>query len=232
MGGDVRVRQLVHHTSGLTDRDHSAFPGLPVTGCRAGQRRQARRYPAPSKSSPLPRAPRTGTRTAATTCWGTSSRASPAGPLPISRAIDCSHRSACATPSSETHPRRLPPNAARGHFEAVDGKTYVEPARSTPSAPGGSGRRPSDLAHVGRSLLRHGFAATAARAPRQPRRRDADPLRVGPVGPHASRAADPQSWRLVPGLELEDGAVPDRANDGDRAREHRAARRELRWPSG
>ena len=32
---DVRVRHLIHHTSGLPDRDHSAFPGVPVTGVPA-----------------------------------------------------------------------------------------------------------------------------------------------------------------------------------------------------
>jgi len=32
---DVRVRHLVHHTSGLRDRDHTLFPGVPVTGVPA-----------------------------------------------------------------------------------------------------------------------------------------------------------------------------------------------------
>ena len=100
--------------------------------------------------------------------------------------------------------------------------------RSTRSARAGCGRPPPTSPGGTPRPTTHGRWSRPARRARRARRRHADPLRVGRVGPDAPRAADPQPRRLVPGVGVEDGPVPDAAHDRDRAREPRGPRRRAR----
>jgi CubicO group peptidase (beta-lactamase class C family) len=163
---DVRVRHLVHHISGLRDRDHSQFAGVPLTG-----------VPARSSEDELERvrgvaALATPPGTAYRYCnrgyhllAAVVARASGSSVAEIARARlfdplgmrDSFFRDA-RTP--------LPDRAARGHFEAVDGATYVEPAGFHAVGAGGLWTTVGDLAtwdaafydegHVAPRLARRG----------------------------------------------------------------------------
>jgi CubicO group peptidase (beta-lactamase class C family) len=124
----MRVRQLVHHTSGMRDRDHSMHPGVPVTG-----------VPARGNEEELDRI---RVVRALATEPGTEYRYANRGYHLLGHAVARASGSPVARFAhdrlfeplgmTETFFRDaltpLPPNAARGHFEAVDGNTYVEPA--------------------------------------------------------------------------------------------------------
>jgi len=124
----VRIRHLVHHTSGIPDPNLSTHDGMPVGGVRAWD--SDRMLGEIRAVETLASAP--GTRYAySNRGYNLLSQviASAAG----QRLSTCA-RERLLTPLGmrdtffRDAPTPLPPSAARGHFEAVDGRTYVEPA--------------------------------------------------------------------------------------------------------
>jgi CubicO group peptidase (beta-lactamase class C family) len=165
-GKDVHVRHLVHHTSGLRDRDYSQHAGVPVTGVPARSSKEElddiRRMPE------LVAAPGTAYRycnRGYRLLAAVIARASGSSVAEIARRRlfeplgmgDSFFRDAL-TP--------LPARAARGHFEAVDRNTYVEPAAFHAVGAGGLWTTVDDLAtwdaafydgaHVAQRLARRG----------------------------------------------------------------------------
>lgn len=162
----TRVRQLVHHTSGMRDRDHSLHPGLPVTGVRErGNEDDLARIRAVNELAAAP---------------GTEYHYANRGYHLLGHVVARTSGTSVARfaherffePLSMTETffrdalTPLPPNAARGHFEAVDGNTYVEPALFHAVGAGGLWTTASDLAtwdaafyddsHVAPRLARRG----------------------------------------------------------------------------
>ena len=229
------MRHLVHHTSGLIDRDLNDVPGCArsrgVPG--AGQRRPARarsagrraRVPA-GLALPLlePRLPpaRTGRR---------GGRRPIAGRRFAERAALRAARHD-ATPSSGTRRRTLPPAAARGHFVAVDGRTYVEPAAFHAVGAGGLWTTVDDLARWDAAFYDPdgGRAAAWRRAARSTTARrsttagDCRCARIAACRSTVTAARSPDGRRRWCGS-------PTRAHDRRRACEPRAGGREQRWRS-
>ena len=165
-GRQVRVRHLVHHTSGLRDRDHSMFPGVPIGG-----------VPARDNDDELERIRRVNALAAPP---GTEYRYTNRGYHLLGHVVARASGSSVAAVARERlvaplgmqdsffrdAPTPLPPNAARGHFEAVDGGTYVEPAAFHAVGAGGLWTTVGDLArwdaafydrsHVAPRLARRG----------------------------------------------------------------------------
>lgn len=165
-GEQVRVRHLVHHTSGLRDRNHSMFPGVPVHG-----------VPARGNDDELERIRRVQELAAAP---GSEYRYTNRGYHLLGHVIARTSGSSVAELARERlfaplgmrdsffrdAPTPLPPNSARGHFEAVDGDTYVEPAAFHAVGAGGLWTTVGDLAtwdaafydrsHVAPRLARRG----------------------------------------------------------------------------
>jgi CubicO group peptidase (beta-lactamase class C family) len=143
---EMRVRHLVHHTSGLRDRDYSGFPGVPITG-----------VPARANDDELDRI-RTVEKLAAPP--GTEYRYTNRGYHLLGHVVARASGSPVATVANERFfaplgmkdsffrdtPTPLPSAAARGHFEAVDGGTYVEPAAFHAIGAGGLWTTVGDLA--------------------------------------------------------------------------------------
>jgi CubicO group peptidase (beta-lactamase class C family) len=160
-GRDVRVRHLVHHTAGVPDRDLADLPGVPVEGV-------------PSRGSDqvldeirgLP-----GLMFEPGSTYRYSNRGYHLLAHAIGRAagepIAALARRRVFEPLGMTRsffrdaPAELPMDAARGHFEAVDGSIRVEPARFHAVGAGGLWTRVSDLARWDRA-----FYDGAAIAPR------------------------------------------------------------------
>ncbi len=145
-GRDVRVRHLVHHTSGIVDRDFSAFPGVPTTGIpgwgnddllaeirgiEALASAPGSRYAYSNRGYHL-----LGqiVATASDQPLAAFARERIFSPLGMN---DTCFRD---TPSE------LPASAARGHFVAIDGRTYVEPAAFHAVGAGGLWTTIEDLA--------------------------------------------------------------------------------------
>lgn len=145
-GTDVRVRHLVHHTSGIPDRDLSEVAGMPVEG--VPPRHSDQLLDEIRGVHDLTFAP------------GSAYRYSNRGYHLLAHALG----RAAGAPVADLARRRLfdplgmddsffrdvpselPPHAARGHFEAVDGGTYVEPARFHAVGAGGLWTNVHDLA--------------------------------------------------------------------------------------
>jgi CubicO group peptidase (beta-lactamase class C family) len=143
--GGVRVRHLIHHTSGITDRDREGPPpppaGLDAWGnadVMAGIRRlDATSFPPGSR-------------------YAYSNRGYQLLGQVIAVAAETSFAGLAAdrllAPIGMTHSffrdaeTPLPPTAARGHFEAHDGRVYVEPARWHAVGAGGLWTTADDLA--------------------------------------------------------------------------------------
>jgi CubicO group peptidase (beta-lactamase class C family) len=142
----MRVRHLAHHTSGMRDRDHSMFPGVPVTGVPARSNDdELERIRAVERLASPPGARYRYTNRGYHLLGHVVARASGTSvarlaeerlfaPLGMRRTF---FRDAATT---------LPPDAARGHFEAVDGRTYVEPAAFHAVGAGGLWTTVGDLA--------------------------------------------------------------------------------------
>jgi CubicO group peptidase (beta-lactamase class C family) len=142
----VRIRHLVHHTSGLADRDHSMFPGLPVTG-----------VPARSNDDLMADLRRVDTLASPP---GTAYRYTNRGYHLLGQAVAAASGRSVASLAAERlfaplgmrdtffrdSPTALPPSAARGHFIAVDGNAYVEPAAFHAVGAGGLWTTAGDLA--------------------------------------------------------------------------------------
>jgi CubicO group peptidase (beta-lactamase class C family) len=165
-GERIRVRHLIHHTSGMRDRDYGLHPGVPVDG-----------VPARSNDDELERI-RAVDELAAPP--GTEYRYTNRGYHLLGQVVARASGTSVARVAHERlfEPIRmhetffrdamtsLPPNAARGHFEAVDGRTYVEPARFHAVGAGGLWTTVGDLArwdgafyderHVAPRLARRG----------------------------------------------------------------------------
>jgi CubicO group peptidase (beta-lactamase class C family) len=156
----VRVRHLIHHTGGIPDRDLNEYPGVPIDGVPARGSTEAlkeiRRLPEPA-SEP-------GTR------YRYSNRGyhllgqvvSSAAGRPI--AAFAHDRIFAPLGMRETFfrdgPTELPRAAARGHFEAVDGATYVEPARFHAVGAGGLWTTVGDLARWDATFYEEGALAS------------------------------------------------------------------------
>jgi CubicO group peptidase (beta-lactamase class C family) len=125
---DVHVRHLVHHTSGVTDRDFSDFPGVPIVGVPGWGNddllaeiraidalafEPGSRYTYSNRGYHL-----LGQTIAAAAGRSLAALAEERifGPLGMTATF---FRDA---------PSELPLTAARGHFVALDGRTYIEPA--------------------------------------------------------------------------------------------------------
>jgi CubicO group peptidase (beta-lactamase class C family) len=144
-GDEVRVRHLVHHTSGIADRNHADFPGVPIEGVPARDSddtiEEIRRLDGPV-SPP-------GTR------YRYANRGYHLLGYVVARAAGVSVASFAHerlfSPLGMTDsffrdaPTALPDHAARGHFEAVDGRTYVEPALFHAVGAGGLWTNVADL---------------------------------------------------------------------------------------
>lgn len=142
----IRVRHLVHHTSGIADRELTDFPGVPIEGVAARHSDNAieeiRGLEAPSFPP------------------GTRYRYSNRGYHLLGHVVAEAARVSVASFAHDRlfsplgmhdsffrdAPSELPGHAARGHFEAVDGRTYVEPARFHAVGAGGLWTNVADLA--------------------------------------------------------------------------------------
>lgn len=177
-GQDVRLRHLLHHTSGLTDRDHGAFPGVPVTGVPGWDDDDVlddiREVPA--LAFPV----------------GTTYRYTNRGYHLLARAVERVADRSVATLAHERlfGPLRmrdtffrgkptvlLPPRAARGHFEALDGATYVEPAAFHAVGAGGLWTTAQDLSRWDASFYEVG--SLASRLTRRGALDDGTPIHYG-----------------------------------------------------
>ena len=165
-GDRVRVRHLVHHTSGIRDRDHIAYPGVPVGGVPAWDNE----HELADVRSTTTLATRPGTR------YGYANRGYHLLGHVVAQTIGTTVAHFAAARLFEPLGMRdtffrdaltpLPPRAARGHFEALDGRTYVEPAAFHAIGAGGLWTTVGDLAtwdaafydeaHVAPRLTRRG----------------------------------------------------------------------------
>ena len=145
-GADVRLEHLLHHTSGLHDAERASHMGVPTDGV-------------PGWSSDDQLAKVRGIPTLAHEP-GTRYNYSNRGYVLLAKAVE----RAAGEPLSQLSRRRifeplgmsstmfrdrpdpLPPAAARGHFEAVDGLRYQEPARFHAVGAGGLWTTAGDLA--------------------------------------------------------------------------------------
>ncbi|MEA2579259.1 MAG: hypothetical protein QOE83_151 [Actinomycetota bacterium] len=145
-GDDVRIEHLLHHTSGLRDAERASHMGVPTDG-----------LPAWSTDDQLAKV-----RALQTLAHppGTVYHYSNRGYVLLAKAIE----RAAAEPLSRLAQRRifdplgmsatmfrdrpgaLPAAAARGHFEAIDGARYEEPARFHAVGAGGLWTTTADLA--------------------------------------------------------------------------------------
>ncbi|HEX6845208.1 MAG TPA: serine hydrolase domain-containing protein [Actinomycetota bacterium] len=145
-GEAVRVRHLIHHTSGIADRNYADFPGVPIEG-----------VPARDSDNAIEEIRRLD---ALVSPPGTRYRYANRGYHLLGYMVA---RAAGVSVASFAHerlfsplgmiesffrdaPTDLPRHAARGHFEAVDGGTYVEPARFHAVGAGGLWTSVADLA--------------------------------------------------------------------------------------
>jgi CubicO group peptidase (beta-lactamase class C family) len=158
-GKDVRVRHLVHHTSGLRDRDYSLHAGAPVTG-----------VPARSSEEELEDIRRVHELSAPA---GAAYRYCNRGYRLLAAVIARASGSSVAEIAQSRLfgplgmrdsffrdvPMPLPARAARGHFEAVDGNTYVEPAAFHAVGAGGLWTTVDDLARWDAAFYDRGHVA-------------------------------------------------------------------------
>jgi CubicO group peptidase (beta-lactamase class C family) len=161
--GDVRVRHLVHHTSGIRDRDHSAFPGVPVTGvpARSNEDELAQIRTLEELASP-PGAEYRYTNRGYHLLGHVVARASGSSVARVAQERLFAPLDMCATFFRDA-PTALPTNAARGHFEAVDGDTYVEPAAFHAVGAGGLWTTVGDLARWDAAFYEGSLAPRLAR---------------------------------------------------------------------
>jgi CubicO group peptidase (beta-lactamase class C family) len=156
---EVRVRHLIHHTSGIPDRTREG-PPPPPSGVRSyGDREVMARIRALSGPASPP-----GAR------YAYSNRGYQLLAQVIAAVAD-------ATLATFAHERLLQPlgmpnsffrdsesplpaTAARGHFEADDGRTYVEPARFHAVGAGGLWTTADDLARWDAAFYDEGSVAT------------------------------------------------------------------------
>jgi CubicO group peptidase (beta-lactamase class C family) len=141
----VRVRHLIHHTSGIGDRDRGG-PPPPPSGVRSYGDREVMQEIRALPATEFP----PGSR------YAYSNRGYQLlGQIVASVTNDSLVRFAAQrllTPLGMScsffrdAPFALPPQAARGHFQANDGRTYVEPARFHAVGAGGLWTTADDLA--------------------------------------------------------------------------------------
>ncbi len=145
-GADVRLAQLLNHTSGLHDAERATHMGVPTDGVPAwstdDQLAKVRALPA------LAHQP------------GTVYDYSNRGYVLLATAVERAAGESLAEVSAHRifeplgmaatmfrdRPDALPPSAARGHFEAIDGARYEEPARFHAVGAGGLWTTTADLA--------------------------------------------------------------------------------------
>ena len=145
-GGDVLLSHLLHHTSGLRDPDRTSHMGVPPEGVPAwsseDQLAKIRALESPAH--------RPGSH------YSYSNR----GYLLLAQAVQraagqslsrLAHRKIfeplqMSSSMFRDRPGALPPAAARGHFEAIDGARYEEPARFHAVGAGGLWTTVADLA--------------------------------------------------------------------------------------
>lgn len=145
-GADVRLAQLLNHTSGLHDAERATHMGVPTDGVPAwstdDQLAKVRALPA------LAHQP------------GTVYDYSNRGYVLLATAVERAAAESLAEVSAHRifeplgmaatmfrdRPDALPPSAARGHFEAIDGVRYEEPARFHAVGAGGLWTTTADLA--------------------------------------------------------------------------------------
>jgi CubicO group peptidase (beta-lactamase class C family) len=141
----VRVRHLIHHTSGIPDRGR-AGPAPAPTGVRGyGNEAVMAQIRAVEATTFLP-----GTRYAYSNRGYQLLGQVVAALAAESLAAFAQRRLFEPLGMTDTffrdHPTELPARAARGHFEANDGHTYVEPARFHAVGAGGLWTTADDLA--------------------------------------------------------------------------------------
>jgi len=146
-GGHVTIRHLVHHTGGVKERTREG-PGVPVDGVPGWGNREMLDALRAVGELELDFEP--GSR------YGYSNR----GYLLLAEVVSGASGASLATFASERifqplgmtdttfrdAPMALPARAARGHFEADDGATYVEPAHFHAVGAGGLWTTAADLA--------------------------------------------------------------------------------------
>ncbi len=158
-GDDVRVRHLVHHTAGISDRDRGG-PPPPPRGVRAiGNDDVMADIRSLDRTAFVP-----GTRYAYSNrgyqLLGQVVRAVDGRSLPLlaeERLFAPLDMTASFFRDQET---ALPPEAARGHFLASDGGIYVEPARFHAVGAGGLWTTVDDLARWDAAFYEEGSVAS------------------------------------------------------------------------
>ena len=227
-GDRVTIRHLVHHTGGVKERRRTG-PGVPIDGVpswgNADLLDELRRI------AELDFEP--GSR------YGYSNR----GYLLLAEVVAAASGASLADVARErifeplgmrdTFFREtetpLPERAVRGHFEAHDGNVYEEPRASTRSAPAGSGR-PSPISPRGAGTsTRIGSPTDGSPSGSRPAARSTTARRS--TTPGACRCAAIGACRssvtaATSRLGGEDGALPHRGFDHDRAREPGGSRRQ------
>jgi len=124
----VRVRHLVHHTSGLTDRDLNDFPGVPITGVPGwGNEDLLAEIRGIDTVTFEPGSRYTYSNRGYHLLGQTVAAAAGRSLARFARERIFEPLDMTAT-FFRDEPSELPPSAARGHFVAVDDRTYVEPA--------------------------------------------------------------------------------------------------------
>ena len=156
---DVRVRHLIHHTSGISDRDRGGPPPSPAGVRSYGNDEVMAQIRALSATSFPP-----GTRYAYSNRGYQLLGQVVAAVAGASLAHFAQDRLLTPFGMAQSFFRdeqtALPAAAARGHFEANDGRTYVEPARFHAVGAGGLWTTADDLARWDAAFYDDGSVAS------------------------------------------------------------------------
>jgi CubicO group peptidase (beta-lactamase class C family) len=143
--GDVRVHHLVHHTSGIPDRDRGGPPPRP-SGVRATSNDDVMLQIRAIASLPLPPGTRYSYSNRGYQLLGQVVAAVAGRPLAVVAEEVLFGPLGMSDSFFRDEPSELPAAAARGHFVADDGEVYVEPARFHAVGAGGLWTTVDDLA--------------------------------------------------------------------------------------
>lgn len=159
-GDAVRVRHLIHHTSGIPDRSLDESPGVPVTGVPDRGNEDLLAEIRAVEALAFPPGARYAYSNRGYHLLGQVLAAASGERLAsLARARLFDPLGMRDTFFRDT-PTPLPAAAARGHFVAVDGRRYVEPGRFHAVGAGGLWTTLADLARWDAAFYDEGSVAT------------------------------------------------------------------------
>jgi len=175
-GDDVRIRHLIHHTAGISDRDR-AGPPPPPRGVRPIGNDDVMADIRALETTAFPPGTRYAYSNRGYQLLGQVVAAAGGRSLPLAaeeRLFAPLDMTASFFRDQETP---LPPEAARGHFIASDGDIYVEPARFHAVGAGGLWTTVDDLVRWDAAFYDEG--STASRLVERGRLDDGTPIHYG-----------------------------------------------------